>query len=284
MLRVILAAAIVAGAPVADAPGQMIKSRDEVDEIQGVGIDPRRGEEVPRDLEFTDSFGNTVRMGDLFDGDRPVLLIMAYYDCPLLCTLVLNRVQEGLNGVSWTAGDEFRVVTISFDHTNTTAMAAEKRATYFAGYSREEVPDDAWIFCTADAQNARGLCEAIGYHYRYIPETQEFSHPAALIFLTPDGVVHNYIENLEYRPRDIKLALFEAAEGKQGTIFDRVEHFCFVYDPDTGGYVLAMGVMKTGGILTMLALGSFITWVVWSSAIKRKPGEERTRAPAPSTH
>lgn len=261
----------------ATAHAQLIKQN--LKEIEGVGIVERRGASIPEDIEFTDSFGQTVRMGSFFDGKRPVLLVMAYYDCPLLCTLVLNALQQTLNGMDWTAGNQFRVLTVSFDHTNTTHMAREKQVSYLMGYDREVEPD-AWMFCTSDATNARRLAETVGFHYRYIPESGEFSHPAALIFLTPDGKVHNYLENLEYRPRDVKLALLEAAEGRVGSIFDRIQHLCFYYDPGTGHYRFAMNLMRTGGLVTMIALGGFITVVVVTAACRRR-GEAAPEAPQP---
>ncbi len=249
-----------------------------MEQLQGVGIVERRGETLPAGLVVTDSGGDSVEVSEFFDGERPVLLVMAYYDCPMLCTLVLNALQDALNGVKWTAGDEFRVVTISFDHTNTTEMARQRQQMYLAGYDREDITEDAWTFHTADASTARAISDAVGFSYRYLAESGEFSHPAALIFLTPDGQVHNYLENIEYAPRDVKLALLEASQGKQGSIFDRVQHFCFVYDPDKGHYVFAMGLMRTGGLVTMLALGSFVSLMVWRGAARRRAMDLQTES------
>lgn len=266
-----LAAAVVAsGLVVSGASAQLIKKSDEMEELQGVGITDKRATEVPKDLKVINTKGNEIELGSFFDGERPVLLVMAYYDCPMLCTLVLNGLQDVLNDLKWTAGEEFRVVTISFDHTNTTEMARERQTTYLSGYDREELSEDAWTFYTADVQNARAISDAVGFSYRFLPDSGEFSHPAALIFLTPDGKVHNYIENIEYRARDVKLALLEASQGKQGSIFDRVQHFCFVYDPDSGQYILAMNVMRTGGLITMLGLGSFVSLMVWRGTVRRR--------------
>jgi protein SCO1/2 len=266
----LLAAAVCCGCVVQGASAQLIKKSADVEQLRGVGITDKRGDTLPSDLTVTDTDGNPVALGEFFDDKRPVLLVMAYYDCPMLCTLVLNGVQDALGKVNWSAGKEFRVVTISFDHTNTTQMAREKQSLYLAGYDRPNLAEDAWTFYTADAEGARAVADAVGFGYRFLPESGEYSHPAALIFLTPDGRVHNYLENIEYDPRDVKLALLEASQGKQGSLFDRVSHFCFVYDPDKGHYVLAMNVMRTGGLLTMILLGSFVSLMVWRGAVRRR--------------
>ncbi len=228
------------------------------DELRGVKLVEHRGETVPSDIRLVDSKGNDRTTGDFFDGDRPVILILAYYDCPLLCTLVFNRAQDALNDVSWTLGKEFRVLTVSFDFTDTTEDAYARQQEYLLGY-KEIVPDIAWEFCTTDAENAKRLASAIGFHYKYIPETDEYSHPSVLTFLTPDGKINNYIENLIFDPRDVKLALIESSEGKQGSIFDRIQHFCFTFNDSEGKYTLqAINVMKLGGGLTLLFVGSFL--------------------------
>ncbi len=229
-----------------------------IDEIEDVGITEHRGEPIPMDLEFTDAFGRTVKSGDWFDGERPVVLVPAYFDCPLLCTLVLNRVQEALNRMDWTAGEDFRVVTFSFDFRNTTEMAREKQELYLLGYNRD-AGEDGWTFHTGPVESIRALCEAIGYRYKFLPERSEFSHPAALIFVTPEGVINNYMEKLEYPHREVKLALTEAADGKIGTIFDRVAQFCFYWDPKTGQYSMRVfNIMRIGAMGGAVLLLSFI--------------------------
>ncbi|MDX2114433.1 MAG: SCO family protein [Planctomycetota bacterium] len=253
---------------------------DSLPQIENVGIVERKGEQVPGSLTFTDAQGRTRTMGEFFDGKRPVMLVMAYYDCPLLCTLVLNQVQRVMNEVKWTAGVEFELVTVSFDHTNTTAMAREKRDVYLAGYARE-APPARWEFLTGDVDNIRGLAAATGYHYKFLPETNEFSHPAALIFLAPDGKVHNYIEKLNFTAGDVRLALTEAAEGRIGTIFDRIAHFCFTYNPKTGQYTAdAFNVMRIGATTCGLGLAAFVARMIWSRrrALAATAGTGRDRA------
>lgn len=218
------------------------------DELRGVGITDRRGTPIPPDLTVYDADGNAERAEAWFDGTRPVLLVMAYYDCPLLCTLMLNNIQQVLNGLDWVAGEEFRVVVVSFDHTNPSSMAAQKQATYRLGYVHEaEMPEDGWNFYVTNAQNARQLAQTIGFHYRYLPETGEFSHTAAVFFCSPDGVLHNFIEQLKPSSRDVKIALIEASDGSTASLFERVFAGCFFYNSETGKYsASAWAIMKWG--------------------------------------
>lgn len=282
-LRATLAAALlslVALAPTGSALAQVVKK--DLQQLQGVGIIEKRGEQVPPELTFKDSRGRTVRMGDLFDGTRPVLLVMAYFDCPLLCTLVLNDVQRCLNELNWTAGGQFRMVTVSFDHRDTPAAALAKQSAYLAGYGRQ-VPEDAWMFLTGDVENIRGLANAIGYHYRFIPENGEFSHPAALIVLSPDGKISNYIEKMVYPAAEVKQALMEAADGQVGSIFERVAHFCFSYNFSTGKYTpRVVRIMQVGGAVTLCGLAVFVGVVGFSRSRKTRSAMEASGEPGES--
>lgn len=261
ILRAALGLGALAIGATGTARGQLIL--DELEATKGVGVVDRRGEALPLDAELRDANGRTVTLGDYFDGRRPVLVVPAYYDCPLLCTMVLDRVQDGLNGMAWTAGEEYRVLTFSFDHSDTTAQARAKQELTLFGYAHEvEDPDGAWSFCTADAANARAICKALGYHYRYLPETGEFSHNAAIFFVRPDGTVNGFIEGLEYPSQQLTLALSEAGDGKVGTMFDRIVFSCYRYDPRTGQYVISpMNVMRIGasggaGVLLLIIGGA----------------------------
>lgn len=239
--------------------------QDSLKDLEGVGVIDRKGDPLPLDLEFRSADGRTVRLGEYFDGTRPVLLVPAYLDCPLLCTLVLERVQDALNGMRWTAGKEFRVLTYSFDHRDTPTKAQVKRDSILLGYDREvEDPSQAWEFLVGDAEDVRALSTALGYHYRYIADTGEFSHNAAIYFIRPDGTVHNFIEGLDYPSDQMMLALSEAAEGKVGTIFDRIVFSCYAYDPKTGLYVIhPVTVMRigAGGAAVVVGIGLASLWM-----------------------
>ena len=240
------------------------------DELQGVGVDAdKRGTAVPREILLWDAEGREVRTSEWFDGRRPVMLVMAYYDCPLLCTLMLNNVQSVLNELDWVAGNEYRAVVVSFDHTNTTADAKTKQSTYHLGYAHaDEMTEDGWTFYTTTAPDARRLASAVGFHYRYLPDTGEFAHSSALFFLTPDGHHHNFIEQLKPRARNVKLALIEASDGATASIFERAFAACWYQDPNTGEWAAnAMTIMKFGaggvGLLTLTGLAlAFGVWEV----------------------
>ncbi|TVQ30667.1 MAG: SCO family protein [Phycisphaeraceae bacterium] len=235
-------------------------------ETLGAGIDERRGEQVPLDLTFKDARGRSVTLGDYFDGERPVVLVIGYYDCPLLCTLIFNGAQAGFNDIAFTLGQEYRAVSISFDHTNTTAMARERQAAAHVGYARY-IEEDAWPFLTADASNARKLCESVGYRYVYMPDVDEFSHAAVIMILTPDGVISNYLYGIKYPPRQLRLALMEAADGQIGSLFDRILFYCHIWDPRKGSYVLhAFRVMQISAALTALVLGAGIGWLFFTGS------------------
>lgn len=227
---------------------------------EGVQVVDHRGEQVPLDLTFTDSSGKKIVSGELFDGKRPVILVMAYYTCPMLCPLVLDHVKTALNSLDWKLGDDYRVVTISFDHRNTAEQAALKKQMYLLGYNQDVKPD-AWRFMVSDVANAQAICKAVGFYYRFLPESGQFAHSSAIFFLTPTGKVSNFIENLVYDPRDVQKALVEAKGGSKGTpsIFQRIATTCFLYDPERGVYSMqAMGAMKLGGALTACALAVFL--------------------------
>lgn len=281
LMRVVLVGAALASVFLAAPDARAQRLLDSLPELEGVGIVEKRGEQVPPDLVFTNSFGRSVRFGDFFDGERPVIVVMAYYDCPMLCTLVLNQVQRVLNELKWKAGEDFRLVTVSFDHLNTTQQARLKQQEYLLGY-KHQVPESAWEFLTGDVQNIRGLAAAIGFHYKFLPESGEFSHTAALTFLDPKGKVHNYLEKLNFSAGEVQLALAEAADGQIGTIFDRIAHFCFRYDPKTGQYTAdAFTVMRLGATGAAFALAGFIAYWAWyrRTRLRSAPVQDRSVMP-----
>lgn len=253
--------AIVLGMLSMSATAQVIRDKP-LPEMEGVGIVERRGAVIPPDIELTDWKGRKVKIADYFDDRRPVIIVLAYYDCPLLCTMVLNSLKEAINGVDLNLGPDYRILTVSFDHTDTTSMAASKHALYALGYNRE-APEDAWTFATTEPAQVKRLAEAIGFHYKFIPDSGEYSHPSALIFASPQGMVSGYLEHIKFESRDVKLALMEAGQGKIGSVFDKVVFTCFMYDPKTGKYVIQpMSVMRWVGGATAAALGTTIVALV----------------------
>lgn len=267
-LGIAAAAAALALAP--SVNGQLLLDEHPA-ETAGADIVDRRGEQTPLDAVFMDSRGEMVRFGDFFDGERPVVLVLGYYDCPLLCNLVFNASLKAFNGVDYKLGEHYRVVSVSFDHTNTPADAAAREAAMMAGYTGE-ASEGGWTFLTSDAANVRRLADAVGFKYVYLPKTDEYAHGAAIMLLTPQGRVSSYIFGLEYPPRQVKLGLIKASGGEIGSTFDKLFlHFCYVYDPEAGSFTLqAMRVMQLAAGLTVILLGGFISALFITSRVRTR--------------
>jgi protein SCO1/2 len=221
--------------------------------LRDVGIDQRLGERVPLDLALRDESGAAVRLGDYF-GRTPVILSLAYYDCPMLCTLVLNGMVRALNALPFDVGDRFAVVTVSIDPQETPALAAAKKEVYLGNYRRPGAAA-GWHFLTGEADALARLADAVGFRYRRDERSGDFAHAAGIMVLTPDGTIARYLLGVEYAPRDLRLALVEAAEGRIGSIVDQLLLFCFQYDASMGRYSAAiMNIVRLGGLLTLIAL------------------------------
>lgn len=222
-----------------------------------VGIDQRLNEQLPLDLTFRDEAGQTVRLRDYF-GDRPVILSLAYYDCPMLCPLVINGLIRTLRTLSFSAGNEFNVLTVSFNPKDTPAMAAIKRQTSLQIYSRPGA-EKGWHFLTGDEGAIQKLTQAVGFRYQYDEKSKQYAHASGIVVLTPQGKVSRYFYGIEYAPRDVRLGLVEASAGKIGSPVDQVLLLCFHYDPATGkyGFLITTG-LRVVGVATVLALGAFM--------------------------
>ena len=237
-----------------------LHAEDLPSELEGIDVIEQLGEYVDLSLEFTDQDGETVRLGDYVDGEVPVIFTMNYYGCPMLCGLQLNAFVDGLKDLDWAPGENFRVVTLSFDHGESPGLALAKRASYLEELGRGDVD---WSFLVGSEENIQAIADQLGFGFRYVESQDEYAHAAALMFLSPDGMVSRYLYGLTYETRDLRLAILEAAEGRVGTTMDRILLSCFVYDPETGGYVRdAMTVMRLGGVLTMLFIGVFLV-IMW---------------------
>ncbi len=222
-----------------------------------IGLDQLLNQQLPLTLSFRDETGKTVQLGDYF-GEKPVLLSFAYYDCPMLCTLVINGLIRTLRTLSFSAGTEFNIVTVSFNPKDTPPMAAIKRQTSLQSYSRKGA-ENGWHFLTGDEKTIQQLTQAVGFRYAYDENTQQYQHPSGIMILTPDGKLSRYFYGIEYAPRDVRLGLIEASAGKIGSPVDQVLLLCFHYDPTTGKYGLIITrALQLGGLATMLALGVFM--------------------------
>lgn len=225
--------------------------------LQGVDFEQRLGADLPLDASFTDSTGRERRLGDYF-GERPVLVALVYYECPMLCSLVLNGVVGSLRAVDFDAGDAFDVVILSFDSRETPALAAAKKENYVKSYGRADTAG-GWHFLTGDEENIARLAEAIGFRWAYDEERDEFAHSAGIVLATPEGVLSRYLYGIDFPPRDLRLGLVEASDSKIGTFADQVLLFCFHYDPETGRYSVAtLNAVRAGGVLTVALLAAFV--------------------------
>lgn len=227
-------------------------------ELTGIEIESKPGAKVPLDVQLRDSQGRDVRLGDYFDGEHPVILALAYYECPMLCTLVLNGLVDGLKGTDLSAGKDFRVVVISFDPRDTPEMAHKKRETYLKTYGRP-VPDRGWDFLVADQADVKRVADTVGFKYRWDEPTKQFAHAAGFFVLDPKGTLSRTLYGLEFPSKDVKLALLEASEGKIGSAMNQVLLFCFHYSVTENRYVLATRrLMKAGGVLTVIAIAGML--------------------------
>lgn len=231
---------------------------EQIPALKDVGIDQSKlNNQLPLDLMFTDETGKDVRLGDYF-GKRPVLLAFAYYECPMLCSMVLNGLVGSVEPLTFTAGKEFEVVVIGIDPGETPALAAEKKRVYVRRYNREETAA-GWHFLTGRETNIKRLADAAGFRYAYDEAIDQYAHPAAMTIATADGRVSRYLFGIEFAPRDVRLGLIEATEGKIGTVVDQMLLYCYHYDPETGKYgFVVMNLVRLGGLLTVVALGASV--------------------------
>ena len=209
--------------------------------------------QVPLDLTFRNDEGAVVKLGDYF-GDKPVVLSLVYYECPMLCTLVLNGLTECMNELPFDAGQEFTSLTISFDHEETHVLAAKKKAGYLEQYKRPGAAD-GWDFLVGDEAAIKKLTETVGFGFEFVPDTGEYAHKSGIIVLTPGGVVSRYFPGIEYDARDVRLGLVDASASKIGSVVDRLFLLCYHYDPAIGKYGLLINrVVNTACMITLICL------------------------------
>jgi protein SCO1/2 len=226
--------------------------------LDAVGIDQRLDEQVPADLTFRDETGAAVRLGDYFKSERPTILVLAYYRCPMLCTEVLNGLVNSMQKTNLDMGRQYQVLTVSFDPKDSSELAAQKKVTYAKSYGRPGT-ETGWHFLTGEPESIKQLTQAVGFRFAYDPATDQYAHGSGIMVLTPQGKLSRYFYGIEYPARDLRLALVEASSGKIGSAVDQLLLLCYHYDPATGKYTAsAMMLVRLGGVLTMLAIFSFI--------------------------
>ena len=260
--RIAVALGVLLGA-VGSSHAQILRPGDDVGSVKGPNvpemelskIEERLGEKLPLDLTFIDENGESVTLGDVVNGELPVLIAPVYYRCPQLCTLVLNGMVDGLDEVQFQPGKDYRLLSFTFAEGEDYELSAAKRSAYLTRFPSADV-DGGWTFLAGaegDDTNAKALCSAIGFGYTYHEPSGEYIHPACVAFISPDGFITRYMNDVAFPPKDLRLAIVEAGNGKVGSPLDKFLLFtCFAYNADSAGYsVSVMKLMRSGGILTV---------------------------------
>jgi protein SCO1/2 len=261
-LASIVTVLVTGAATSAQTPGPLVRPGDPTQARPGmlskIAIDQKIGQQLPLDIPFVDDSGRQVRLGDYF-GKRPVILALVYYECPMLCTQVLNGLVSALGVMTFEAGREFDVVAVSFNPKEGPGLASQKKAAYLERYGRPATAA-GWHFLTGTPESIARLTDAVGFRYELDKEIGQFAHGAAIEVITPKGTIAKYFYGIEYSPRDLRLGLIEATDERIGSLIDDVLLFCYHYDPSTGKYgATVLGLVRMGAVATILAFAIFLT-------------------------
>ncbi|PSH03810.1 MAG: SCO family protein [Acidobacteria bacterium] len=226
--------------------------------LEGIGIDQHLNEQVPLNLTFNDEQGKPVKIGEYFHEGRPVILNLVYFQCPMLCTEVLNGLTSALKVIKFVPGKEFEVVTVSFDPRETPQLAANKKEMYLKKLGKPEAAK-GWHFLTGEQSQISELAKAVGFRYRFDPKLDQFVHAAGIMLITPTGKIAQYYYGVEYSAKDMRLGIVEASQNRIGSLADQVLLYCYHYDPRTGRYGATItNIVRLGGIVTVIVLGSVL--------------------------
>ncbi len=224
--------------------------------LAGVGIDQRLNEQVPLNLVFRDEEGKRVKLGDYFHDGRPVVLNLVYYECPMLCTEVLNGLTSALKVVRFEPGKQFEIVTVSIDPRETPELAANKKQMYLKRLGNPGAAQ-GWHFLTGEQSQIAALADAAGWRYHYDPKLDQFAHAAGILLITPEGRIAQYYYGVEYSAKDMRLGIIEASKNKIGSLADQVLLYCYHYDPRTGRYGATItNIVRLAGLATVIVLGT----------------------------
>lgn len=256
-----LCSLIFTGAVCAQGEGMPVTRSFET-KIEAASMEDKHGAQVDPSLTFTDERGYPYQLKQVFPGKRPVLLLLGYYSCPAMCGQVMQAAFRALSEVELEPGQDYQILSVSIDPRETAATAKERRDAYLTKLAKVGAAD-GWHVLVGDDANIKTLTETVGFRYYWSEHTNQYAHPPALIFLTPEGRVSRTIVNTEFEPDDLHLALVEASQGKLGTIWDQVRLNCLTFDPRTNSYALAaMTVMRVGGALTLVGLAGMILYML----------------------
>lgn len=233
-------------------------NRQKPENLQDVGIEEHLGDRIPMDLKFATSEGDSVSLGALMEGDKPVLLNPVYYNCPMLCSMVIDAVFAGVNDLKWSPGKEYNIITFSIDPEEDHRLAASVKDSMITKFDREGA-ENGWYFLTGKEDAIKTLSAVIGFKYKKVHNTGQYAHSAAIMFLSPDGMLTRYLYGIKFDEFSLRNALYEAADGEIGSTVDQVLLYCYQYDPDSQSYVpVAWRIMQLGGFATVLVLGIFL--------------------------
>jgi len=269
----LLGAVLALAAITPGASAQRLRDSSEIGQRAGVDLVEHSGDRIPGDIELINASGQTVKIGDYFNDGKPAILALVYYDCPVVCSVVMDKLAESLNGLDYVVGKDFRVIVVSFDETETTEQAAARKQHDLESYVHQVTPAVAagYTFHTATADNIKRLVEADGFELKRL-DNGEFSHPVGLTVLSPDGMISRYLYGFSYPPKQVKLALLDASEGKiANSLGDRFLHYCYRYDPTAGAYsVQAMRIMRVGAGVSVLGVGGLIGTLLLIERFRRR--------------
>lgn len=235
---------------------QLNKSKPAI--LENIGVEEKLGKQIPLDVTFANSEGDSVTIGDLLEEGKPVLLNPLYYECPMLCGLVLEGVFKVVKELHWNPGEDYIIISFSIDPDETSEHASRSKEKYVNSLKRQGA-ETGWHLLTGNEKNIKKLTEAIGFNYTYDERTGEYVHAAAISFLSPKGKITRYLYGIEFPEFNLRNALYESADGKIGSTIDRVVLYCFTYDPSSDSYVpVALNIMKLGGLATLIFLGIFL--------------------------
>ncbi|MER3445303.1 MAG: SCO family protein [Candidatus Dadabacteria bacterium] len=242
-------------------------------DVKDIGVDEKLGSYIPLDLTFRDEHGNPVKLNGFFHDGKPVILTLNYYECPLLCTYVLNGILDVVNKLdSLSLGRDFRIVTVSFNPSETPELARKKAANYLKELKNTQPSQRDWHFLTGDEEDTSALAQAVGFRYK--KDGNQFAHPSVVVILTPQGEISRYFYGIQYQPKDLWLALLEASKGEIGSskILNQILLYCYHFDPVGKKYALqALNIVKAGGVVTLLCVGGLLTYL-WRNEKKRTNG------------
>lgn len=237
--------------------------------LKQIGIDQKLNSQLPLDVMLRDETGKEVPLKSFFNG-KPVIFAPVYFECPMLCTYILNGLVKGLRDVHYNPGTDFEVIAVSIDPRETPQLAQGKKQGYLKRYGRPGT-ENGWHFLTGSEENVKRLADALGFRYAWDPASKQYAHASAIMFATPQGKLSHYFYGVEYASKDLRFALVSSSEGKIGTPVEQMLLYCFHYDPQTGKYTsIILGIVQGGAVLTALALGGMIGYFLWKERKSQK--------------